>query len=197
MLGCFVAYSTTSALSKTANSFGKTVLKDTIKIIKANTLSLKKESDTNSLLILEGNVVLQQGNTIFKADKAIKNDQQNTFEAWGHVHINDADTTNIYSDHLKYFGNPQVANLDGNVRLTDGQTTLTTPSLVYNMITNTGVYKQGGKVVNQKQLLPVKKVNIIEMCRTFFQKNVIVNDPAITLLQTPCNSTPLPVLLHF
>lgn len=179
VLGCFVAYSTTSALSKTANSFGKTVLKDTIKIIKANTLSLKKESDTNSLLILEGNVVLQQGNTIFKADKAIKNDQQNTFEAWGHVHINDADTTNIYSDHLKYFGNPQVANLDGNVRLTDGQTTLTTPSLVYNMITNTGVYKQGGKVVNQKTVITSKEGEYYrDVQDVFFKKNVIVNDPA-------------------
>ncbi len=174
MLGCFVAYSTTSALSKTANSFGKTVLKDTIKIIKANTLSLKKESDTNSLLILEGNVVLQQGNTIFKADKAIKNDQQNTFEAWGHVHINDADTTNIYSDHLKYFGNPQVANLDGNVRLTDGQTTLTTPSLVYNMITNTGVYKQGGKVVNQKTVITSKEGEYYRDVQDVFFKKMLL-----------------------
>lgn len=179
VLGCLVAYSTTSSVTRHAGSRTRTVLKDTIKIIQANTLSIKKESDTNSLLILEGNVVLKQGNTIFKADKAIKNDRQNTFEAWGHVHINDADTTNIYSDHLKYFGNPQVANLDGNVRLTDGQATLTTPSLVYNMITNTGVYKEGGKVVNKKTVITSKEGEYYADVRdVFFKKNVIVTDPA-------------------
>jgi len=176
VLGCLVAYSTTSAITKHA---GKAVFKDTIKILNANTLSLKKESDTNSLTVLEGDVILQQGRTIFKADKAIKNDRQNTFEAWGHVHINDADTTNIYSDHLKYFGTPQVANLDGNVRLTDRKTTLTTPSLVYNMITNTGVYKQGGKVVNDKTVITSKEGEYYrDVQEVFFKKNVIVNDPA-------------------
>ncbi|MGE9314355.1 OstA-like protein [Niabella sp. CJ426] len=179
VLGCLVAYSTTTSITKHTGNRARTVLKDTIKIIHSNTLSLKKESDTNSLVILEGDVVLKQGNTLFKADKAIKNDRQNTFEAWGHVHINDGDTTNIYSDHLKYFGNPQVANLDGNVRLTDGQATLTTPSLVYNMVTNTGVYKEGGKVVNKKTVITSKEGEYYrDVQNVFFKKNVIVNDPA-------------------
>jgi lipopolysaccharide transport protein LptA len=179
VLGCLVAYSTTTSITKHTGNRARTVLKDTIKIIHSNTLSLKKESDTNSLVILEGDVVLKQGNTLFKADKAIKNDRQNTFEAWGHVHINDGDTTNIYSDHLKYFGNPQVANLDGNVRLTDGQATLTTPSLVYNMVTNTGVYKEGGKVVNKKTVITSKEGEYYrDVQNVFFKKNVVVNDPA-------------------
>ncbi len=177
--GCLVAYTAASSLNPYATNRAKTFLKDTIKIIHSNTLSLRKESDTNSLIILEGDVVLRQGNTLFKADKAIKNDRQNTFEAWGHVHINDGDTTDIYSDHLKYFGNPQVANLDGNVRLTDGQATLTTPSLVYNMVTNTGVYKQGGKVVNKKTVITSKEGEYYRDAQNvFFKKDVVVNDPA-------------------
>jgi len=179
VFGCLVAYSATSSLSRHTAGRAKTFLKDTIKIIHSNSLSLRKESDTNSLIILEGDVVLRQGNTLFKADKAIKNDRQNTFEAWGHVHINDNDTTNIYSDHLKYFGNPQIANLDGNVRLTDGQATLTTPSLVYNMITNTGIYKQGGKVVNKKTVITSKEGEYYrDVQNVFFKKDVVVNDPA-------------------
>lgn len=185
LLGCLAAYSTSSPrfiIKKEGAFTGGAVirlLKDTIKILNSNTFSLKKESDTSSLTILEGNVILQQGKTIFKADKAIKNDRQNTFEAWGHVHINDADTTNIYADHLKYFGTPQIANLDGNVKLTDGKTTLTTPNLVYNMITNTGVYKQGGKVVNEKTVITSKEGEYYrDVQDVFFKKNVIVNDPA-------------------
>ncbi|WP_460687055.1 OstA-like protein [Niabella aquatica] len=157
-------------------------LRDTIKIIKSNTLSIQKENDSTTLTVLEGNVILQQGKTIFKADKAIKNDNLNTFEAWGHVHINDADTTNIYSDHLKYFGTTQIAHLDGNVKLTDGQATLTTPSLVYNMNTNIGVYKEGGKVVNKKSVITSKEGEYYSDIKdVFFKKNVVVTDPAYNI----------------
>ncbi|MCH5597680.1 OstA-like protein [Niabella ginsengisoli] len=124
-------------------------------------------------------MILQQGNTIFKADKAVKNDSLNVFEAWGHVHINDADTTNIYADHLKYFGEPQLAKLDGNVKLSDGQATLTAPSLDYDMSTNMGIYKEGGKVVNQKTVITSKEGEYYSDIKdVYFKKNVVVNDPA-------------------
>ena len=158
------------------------LVQDTIKIIKSNTLSIQKENDSTTLTILEGNVILQQGRTIFKTDKAIKNDRLNTFEAWGHVHINDSDTTNIYADHLKYFGTTQIAHLDGNVKLTDGQATLTTPSLVYNMNTNIGVYKEGGKVVNKKTVITSKEGEYYSDIKdVFFKKNVVVTDPAYNI----------------
>ncbi|MGC4232687.1 MAG: OstA-like protein, partial [Niabella sp.] len=183
VLGCLAAYSTTTKYSYIAvSSKSNAPVRDTIKIIKSNTLSIQKENDSTNLTVLEGNVILQQGKTIFKADRAIKNDRLNTFEAWGHVHINDADTTNIYSDHLKYFGNTQIANLDGNVKLTDGQATLTTPSLVYNMNTNIGIYKEGGKVVNKKTVITSKEGEYYSDIKdVFFKKNVVVTDPAYNI----------------
>ena len=183
VLGCLAAYSTTTKYSYIAvSSKSNAPVRDTIKIIKTNTLSIQKENDSTNLTVLEGNVILQQGKTIFKADKAIKNDNLNTFEAWGHVHINDADTTNIYSDHLKYFGATQIAHLDGNVKLTDGQATLTTPSLVYNMNTNIGTYKEGGKVVNKKTVITSKEGEYYSDIKdVFFKKNVVVTDPAYNI----------------
>ncbi|MFT4093796.1 MAG: OstA-like protein [Niabella sp.] len=179
LIGCFVAYSANVRLLKAPAKSSMFFFRDTIKVINANTLSLQKENDSTNLTVLEGDVILQQGKTIFKADKAIKNDRLNTFEAWGHVHINDADTTHIYSDHLKYFGTPQIANLDGNVRLTDGKATLTTPSMVYNMNTNMGTYKEGGKVVNKKTVITSKEGEYYSDWKdVYFKKNVVVTDPA-------------------
>ncbi|WP_346237242.1 OstA-like protein [Niabella insulamsoli] len=154
----------------------KTAFNDTIKFISANSLEIQPD---RKITTFAGNVILQQGNTIFKADKAVKNDSLNTFEAWGHVHINDADTTNIYADHLNYFGTPQLAKLDGNVKLTDGQATLTTPSLDYNMTTNMGIYKEGGKVVNKKTVITSKEGEYYSDIKdVYFRKNVVVTDPA-------------------
>lgn len=180
LLGCIVAYSATVAPYKPAPVIAKpAVVKDTITIIRSRTLSIVKENDSSDLMIVEGDVVAKQGNTIFKADKAIKNNRLNTFEAWGHVHINDSDTTHIYSDHLKYFGNTQMANLDGNVKLTDGQVILTTPSLQYDMTTNIGIYNQGGKVVNEKTVITSKEGEYYrDIQDVFFKKNVVVKDPA-------------------
>lgn len=180
LLGCMVAYGTTAYTYKPIVGGVKNALfKDTIIIIRSNTISLQKMNDSSDQMILEGDVVAKQGSTIFKADKAIKDNRLNTFEAWGNVHINDSDTTHIYSDHLKYFGNTQMAHLDGKVKLTDGQVILTTPSLQYDMTTNIGIYNKGGKVVNGKTIITSKEGEYFrDIQDVFFKKNVVVTDPA-------------------
>lgn len=186
VLGCFVAYSATNNTRWNAlYHHPATSTKDTsskfIQVIHAD-VTTADERDNKNLMVLEGNVVLQQGKTIFKANKAIKDNIQNTFEAWGKVHINDADTTNIYSDHLKYIGNTQIANLDGNVKLTDGQVTLTTPALQYDMTTNIGIYNQGGKVINKKTIITSKEGEYYrDIQDVYFKKNVLVNDPTYNI----------------
>ena len=88
--------------------------------------------------ILAGNVKLKQGKTLFYCDSCVINNNSNIFEAWGHVHINDSDTANVYSNHLLYLINKKTAYLDGGVTLTDGKGTLTTPDLEYDVDTKIG-----------------------------------------------------------
>ena len=153
-----------------------------VEIISANTMSLQKVGDSTNLTILEGNVVMKQGNTIFKCNRCVKNDRANTFEAWGNVHINDSDTTNIYSNHLRYLTDRQIAYLDGDVRLTDGHTVLTAPSAEYNMNTNLATYKNGGKVVNRKTVITSRAANYhTDIKDVIFMKDVKVNDPAYNI----------------
>lgn len=149
-----------------------------VEIIHADTTSLKKADDSTNLTVLVGSVVMKQGTTIFKCDRCVRNDRTRTFEAWGNVHINDSDTTNIYSGYLKYLTDKQVAYLEKNVKLTDGHATLTTPDLEYNMATNIATYKNGGKVVNEKTVITSKEAfYYTDIKDVYFKKNVFVNDP--------------------
>lgn len=111
------------------------------------------------------------------------NNNTNTFEAWGNVHINDADTAHVYSSHLRYLIDKRIAFLDGGVRLTDGKGTLTTPDLEYDMTTSIGTYLHGGKVINKKTTLTSKEgYYYADLHDVYFKNNVVLVDPAYTIL---------------
>ncbi|MFI5128668.1 MAG: OstA-like protein [Chitinophagales bacterium] len=146
-------------------------------------LTFKTVNDTTQLTIIAGDVKLKQGKTLFYCDSCVINNNTNVFEAWGKVHINDSDTTNIYSDHLRYLIKPKLAYLDGNVKLTDGKGTLTTPDLEYDMQTNIGIYKHGGKVINKKSVLTSDEGwYYADMHDIYFKKNVLLKDPAYQIV---------------
>jgi lipopolysaccharide export system protein LptA len=142
-------------------------------------LEFRKINDSTQLTILAGNVSLKQNTSYFYCDSCVINSNTNTFEAWGKVHINDADTANIYASHLRYLINKKLAYLDGGVKLTDGKGTLTTPDLEYDMTTDIGIYKNGGKVTNKKTILTSKEGYYYAGLRdVYFKKNVELKDPA-------------------
>ena len=76
-----------------------------------------------------GGAIVKQGNTILSGDSISLNEYTNIAEVFGHVHINDADTVNTYSDYLKYLGKEQIAYLKKDVKLTDGKASLFTNDL--------------------------------------------------------------------
>ncbi len=145
-------------------------------------LEIRKVNDSTQLQILAGNVKLRQGTSLFDCDSCVINSNTNTFEAWGHVHINDSDTTNIYSNHLLYYTKKKLAYLDGAVRMTDGKGTLTTPDLEYDMNTNIGIYKHGGTLVRDKTVVTSQEgYYYSDLKDVYFKKNVVLKDPAYYL----------------
>src|ERR1043166_6082573 len=124
-----------------------------VEILAAKKLEFLKVNDTTELQILAGNVKLRQGSTLFYCDSCIINNRIHTLEAFGNVHINDADTANAYSDYIHYLTDKRVAYLQKNVRLTDGKATLTTDNLEYDVDTKLGIYTNGGRVINKKSVL--------------------------------------------
>ena len=103
-------------------------------------------------------------------------------EAFGHVHINDNDSIDTYSDYLRYFGNDKKAYLKGNVKLTDGKGTLTTPDLDYDLNTHIGIYTKTGKVVSDKSVLTSTEGYYYgETKDVYFKKNVVLVNPDYTV----------------
>ena len=146
-------------------------------------LTFQTIDDSTRITIIVGDVKLRQGRTLFYADSCLINKRINLFEAWGKVHINDSDTAHVYANHLRYLMDKKIAYLDGNVRLTDGKGTLTTPDLEYDMQTNIGVYKNGGKVINDKTVLTSKEGwYYADMRDIYFKQNVVLNDPAYKIV---------------
>ena len=126
-------------------------------VLFAERMNIRKIDSGGQFISYAGNVRLKQGKTLFNADSIVLNEKENTIEAFGKVHINDADSVQTYADYLKYIGNIKKAYLKKNVKLTDGKGILTTNDLEYDLNTKIGTYLNGGKVVNGKTVLTSKE----------------------------------------
>ena len=155
----------------------------TVEILGARKLEFRKLDDSTQIQILAGDVKLKQGTTLFYSDSCIINNSNNIFEAWGHVHINDSDTTNVYASHLRYLIDKKTSFLDGGVTLTDGKGTLTTPDLEYDVNTKIGIYKHGGKVTTKKTVLTSREgYYYADLKDVYFKNKVELKDPAYTII---------------
>lgn len=149
-----------------------------INVLYANKMNFEKTDSATQLISLVGNVQVKQGKTLFYADSAVINQKANTLEAFGKVHINDADSIHTYADYLKYLGNEKKAYLKKNVKLTDGKGVLTTDELEYDVNTKIGTYLKSGKVVNDKTILTSKQSYYYGETRdVYFYNKVLLTDP--------------------
>jgi lipopolysaccharide export system protein LptA len=153
-----------------------------LNILYADRMNFKKNDSLNQFISLAGNVRIKQNNTYFYADSAVLNQHLNLLEAFGRIHINDADSVHTYANYLKYLGNEKKAFLKGNVRLTDGKGVLTTNELEYETTTKIGTYSKGGKVVNGKTVLTSKAAKYYGETRdVYFINQVVLTDPEYSI----------------
>lgn len=149
-----------------------------LEIIKAARYHGQKIEGVGDFISLAGDVRIKQGKTLFFCDSAVLNQTANVIEAFGNIHINDADSVHTYSQYLKYRGFDKIAVLKNKVRLTDGRATLTTSELEYNTLSHMGTYLKGGKVVNNKTVLTSKEGYYYGETRDiYFKKKVVLIDP--------------------
>jgi hypothetical protein len=102
---------------------------------------------------LLGNIVLKHGNATMTCDSAYLNEEAQSFEAFGNVHMVQGDTINMYSRYLFYDGISKVARLRYNVHLANPTTDLYTDSLDYDRIADIAYYFEGGSVSDAKNTL--------------------------------------------
>ena len=149
-----------------------------IDILFAERMNIRQSDSGGQLISYAGKVKMKQGKTFIYADSIVLNQKENIVEAFGSVHINDADSVHTYADYLQYLGNFKKAYLKKNVKLTDGKGVLTTNELEYDVNTKIGTYLNGGKVINGKTKLTSKEGYYYgETKDVYFKKNVILNNP--------------------
>jgi lipopolysaccharide export system protein LptA len=138
--------------------------------------------DSIAIQSLYGHVKLQSEKTFFYTDSLAMNHKDNFIEAFGHVHINDKDSTDIYSDYMKYFVDTKNIIFQKNVELRDGKGTLSTEELHYDMNLHIGNYYNGGKVVNKTTTVTSREGTYYADTKdVYFKKDVKLKDPAYDL----------------
>ncbi|TWF32545.1 lipopolysaccharide export system protein LptA [Chitinophaga polysaccharea] len=181
--GIFLAVICFFAMSASAQFPAKPAPKtgSVIEIIHADTLIIY-ERDSVSLTRFVGSAIFKQGTTLFNCDSAVKNNKTNIIDAYGNIHINQADSIHIYGNYLNYDANTRIALLRDNARLTDGKVTITGPELQYDMNAKIGSYTQGGRLVNGKSVLTSEQgYYYTETKEMHFMQNVLLVDPEYTL----------------
>ena len=153
-----------------------------VKILNAQSYHSETKPDSSQLTFLVGDVKIQQENTIIMCDSMILDPKNNFIESFGHVHINDNDSTNIFSDYMKYEVDKKTIHFLKNVQLVDNRGTLTTQELNYDMNQKVGTYDHGGKIVNKGSVLTSERGIYYELTKdVFFRNNVVLRDPQYDL----------------
>ena len=149
-----------------------------VQILNAKTYHMQTIDSVTQLTTLVGDVRIKQERTLIDCDSMILNPSQNYLESFGHVHINDEDSTNIYSDYMKYEVDKRIVHFQRSVKLTDGKGILTTEELQYDLNEKVGTYEHGGKIVNKGSVLTSERGIYYEETKdVIFKNNVVLRDP--------------------
>lgn len=154
-----------------------------VEILHADKLEFNTLANGEQLRKLVGSVSLKHENTLMFCDSAYLYKETNKVDAWGHIHIQENDSINAYSDILYYDGKTKTAELVENARLEDGNKTLYSEILTYNIKDKIGSYNSGGKLIMDSTILTSTKAYYFTNSKiVHFKENVEINDPNYRLI---------------
>lgn len=137
--------------------------------------------------ILKGNVILKHDSAYMYCDSAYFNDKENSFIAFGHIHVISptedlTDTVHLFGDSLHYSGLKKLAEVRYNVVLQKDSMVLYTENLDYKMDENIGYYFDGGRTLNGEDTLISKKgYYYADLDELYFKDSVVVLNPKYTI----------------
>lgn len=147
--------------------------KSIVNLIQSESSTVNKINGRQVIKVYKG--VFKQDFSTLRSDSAYFYPDENAFDAFRNVNINQGDTLNIFSDKLNYNGNTKIAILTDNVKMVDRDATLTTNYLTYNTATRYGTYTSGGKLVNKDNVLTSKNGYYFAGSRdAFFKYDVVL-----------------------
>ncbi|HTA28240.1 MAG TPA: OstA-like protein, partial [Bacteroidia bacterium] len=166
----------------------------TIHVVHANSLEFDKRLGDGAQRLI-GNVILADDSTTLYSDSAYSF-PDNSFRAFGHVHMSRKDTMDLYGDSLHYEGLTRIAEVFGKtIRCIRKGMTLTTKHLKYAISGHSVNYWDGGTIVDTANRL-TSMIGIYntqdKMC--YFKNKVVLTNPKYivrcdTMLYGPDNRT--------
>lgn len=153
-----------------------------IKLIKAD--AIEYDADLIKAQRLVGNVVLEHDDSRMYCDSAYLYEESNRFESFGSVRITDQKDLTISGQRLDYDGDERTAKIYEDITLRDGEMTLTTDYIEYQLDDRRASYFQGGKIVSSVN----RNILTSEMGHYFadgkvmhFKNNVVLDNPKYTM----------------
>ncbi len=152
-----------------------------IEILNADELIFQQTHGENFKRLI-GHVRFKHENAIMDCDSAHFYSNRNSIEAFGHVHINQNDSVQLYSDFLRYNGITKIAYTRRNIRLLHHQATLLTDSLDFDRNTNIAKYYTKGTIYNKEDTLTSDFGYYYADSKDFFPvRNVVIQNPEFTM----------------
>ena len=169
MLLCL--FKTTKAQVPTIDSAG-------LKLIKiSHTDSIRKYEGKLYMSFL-GAVVIEHDGIVMNCDSAHLFSEKNFVEAFGNVHLQKANGSSAHADYIKYTGNNNTAFMQGQVQIIDGNNTLSTEELTYNVKTKIGKYYKWGQLTNEETQVSSETGTYNGFSQqSYFKNNVVINNP--------------------
>ncbi len=133
-------------------SFSKAQEKKRIDILHANFLEADENIAQNANRLI-GNVNIKHKDILMWCDSAYTYTGTNRVDAFGHVHINQGDTLDLYANKIFYDGDISFAQAVDSVKLINKTTTLYSDTLDYDLMSNIGYYDDYGKIVDSTNVL--------------------------------------------
>ncbi len=133
--------------------------------------------------LLKGHVQFHQQDVIMNCDSAYLYSEENTMKAFGHVHIRQGDSLNIFGETLDYDGNNKKAILNNNVSMLSGKMRLVTDRLDYDLNTKQGFYTHGAVITDEDNKLTSLRGYFFAASKDmFFKTNVVLTNPDFKML---------------
>lgn len=146
-----------------------------LEILHAGSLKFD-ENLGNGAKRLIGDVQFKHDNVLMFCDSAYFY-SDNSLDAFGHIHIQQADSIHLFGELLNYSGNTKKAIVSKNVIVNKGDMQLTTDVLNYDMATSIGYYTTGAKIINKENELTSNQGYFFAKTNELnFKKNVVLTN---------------------
>ncbi len=153
-----------------------------IEVLNADNITYDKKLKDAQRLI--GNVAFKHEGVFMYCDSALLFSKESRFQAYGHIHVKQGDSLNMFGDSLHYRAKEKHCKIWGNIRMIEKDMQLVTDSIQFNVKENKAWYNGGAVITSTKsgnKLTSKKGVYHSKSKQMFFSEDVKLEGEELNL----------------